>query len=192
MIPPLFRDVGPDGIRDFLEDALNRLGGPAAEVVYLRTAEVPCPTRAGEEFGELIFLQPRSLEPRPAPEPGIYVARADAQAVPGSIGWVPPGTDRRTLSRAAEAMRTEAELREHLGDAYEEGKERMRRTVREYQEERSVVEGIAARLRENLGEFRQDLERAGLRESDLIGPWFEFDPARRRRILDTLIHFSLR
>lgn len=190
--PPLFRDVGPDGIRAFLEDALDRLGGPAADVVYLRTAEVPCPTRAGEEFGELIFLQPRSLAPSRTNETGMYIARTDARAAAGSIGWVSPGTDRRILSRAAEGMKTEAELRSHLGEAYEEGKERMRRNVHEYQEERSIVEGIAARIRQNLEDVRPDLERAGLREADLFGPWFQLDPSRRRQILETLMHFPVR
>ncbi len=180
--PILFRDAGPDGVGNFLEGILTTLAGREAPVVFLRSAGVPFPTRAAEEFGELILVRPMALHPWRTSEAGVYVVARDASPV--GVGFLPPGTDRIEIARVAAAMVDERELREHLGTDYGEALAR----IRAYQEERAAVEAIAGEIRRRYGEVRPDLERAGVTEAEIFGPWFEVAPDRRREIREILEH----
>ncbi|MBI3099240.1 MAG: hypothetical protein HYY93_13520 [Planctomycetes bacterium] len=190
--PILFRDVGPDALAAFLLGGIDSLAGPEAAVVWLRSAEVPPPTRATAEFGEIILLRPMSLLPWKVDEPGVYVAAADRAAAAESLGFVPPDLDRRAAAKAAEAMATEAEWGHHLGsEAYDGAKRLAAGRLGEYLAERSLIEEWAAPLRRLFAEVperaRSEMERLGLREEDLFGPWFGLDRERREEVRKILM-----
>lgn len=185
--PILFRDVGPDGLAEFLAGHLRDLAGNEAPVVWLRTAEAPLPTRAAREFGEIILLRPMSLLPWRTCERGVYVASRAHVAAPGSLGFVPPGSDRLDLAKRARRLSTEEEWRDRLSPrVYDTARGSAKKRVESYRRERDLVDAAAAPLRRALRDdpaaARREMERLGLREEDLCGPWFGLTPARRREV----------
>ena len=183
--PILFRDAGPDGLAAFFDGRLSSLAAPGSPLLFLHAAGAPPPSRAAEEFGELILLQPMVLRPWRTESAGIYLASGDAIAPRDSIGFVPSGADLHALSSAAASISHMAEFRGVLADydgLCRDGKER----VRTYVEERAKVENFAAPLRRLLRNDPEGARQRGFTEEELFAPWFSFDPERRREILDRI------
>ncbi len=84
----LFRDIGPWAMARFLRGQLQRLSGPLAPILYMRTADYEEPYVDYEAIGRLVFLQPKQLHPWHSGVPTIFVASLRQIVNPRSIGFV--------------------------------------------------------------------------------------------------------
>lgn len=193
--PPLFRDLGLDGMALHLGPGLTRLAGPYSPITYLRTAEYVEPYTDHGQIGRLVFLEPMALRPWFSGVDHVYVAPVTRMPPADSIAVVPGGVSLAAVAAEAPALRTAAALREVLGGRiYDAQLSHTRHRVHSLQRSLADAERHAMPLRRCLqgadadlrDEARDAMQERDISEHDLCAAWHHLSDARRAHLAEVL------
>lgn len=188
---PLFRDVGVEGLTNFLSGSLRRLAGPMTPLTYMRTAEWREPYTDHARTGRLAILRPHALRPWRAGVPHVFVARASAMPEEEALGYVPGDVTLAEAASSLDGASHRGELREALGGSlHDEQCESDRAMLVALARERDAVDRVLESERRMLqsgshleaGRVRARLAHFDLREDDLCAAWHHLPEDRRARL----------
>ncbi len=160
--PTLFRYPGPEGLRDLLTGALQRLAPLERDAVWLASAPRGVRPRAVGLFGTVAVLQPLRLAPCATGERGVYIGLNAALADLELVAWVPPSAVVRRIGW--DALETAAAAARQFGPRYAE-------------ERAAVFDRLGAYLEE-----LSELHRAGA--PGPTRPWCDVPARERRRLVE--------
>jgi hypothetical protein len=144
--PTLFRQPGPEGLRDLLQGSLRRLAPPERDHVWLTSRPTGAYARVVAALGTVAVLQPLRLMPCRThcfqhTRDNWVGANREVEA-DETLVFVPPPWARRPLPW--DRLRTAAEARRAMGPGYADDLERARERLFAYLEELSELRRAGA------------------------------------------------
>jgi hypothetical protein len=193
--PLLFRDIGPVGMSLFLAGRLQRLAGPMAPILYLRTAGYVEPYTDHEDIGRLAVLRPALIAPWFSGVAEVYVAPAGVAPMSHGMAFVPTNWATREGASALAGLPNAQAVREALGGRlHDEQLADQARRLGRLQAEMEASERLASPVRRTLqsgtlaerGRLRDAMARHGISERDLCSAWHHIPRPRRDALNDWL------
>lgn len=189
--PVLLRDIGPVAMARFLRGDLQRLSGPYAPILYLRTGDYREPYTDYGRIGRLIFLRPLALGPWHSGIAHIYVAPVPQTHDARSIGFWPADLPLEHAHALASDVKSAEELREALGGKrYDDVVTDSLSRIEQLNREDAKAEELARPMRRLFQSGQQSerdkardlLNRCRLSETDLCTAWHHLPPDRRESL----------
>lgn len=193
--PPLFRDIGLDGVSRFLRGELTRLCGPLSPITYLRTAAYREPYVDHGQIGRLMLLAPRAVGPWHSGIEAVYVAPREIRIEPETMVFIPAEISLATAADRYADVRSRREFVEAMGvSLYQAMTIDSQERITELQQTHQETERLAAPLRQLFQSPAQRdreraarwLEQAELSETDLCTAWHHLPRERREHIRASL------
>lgn len=159
--PTLFRQPGPEGLRDLFAGMLTHLAPGDSRFLWLAARAARTHRRLATTFGAVAVLEPLRLFPCRTNREGLFLAVNRRIEDEETVLWVPPSAVRAPI--AWNRLRNRDEALARLGRGYAEEKERVLVELNAYLEELS------------------EMKRAGA--PGPARPWCDLTAAERRRLL---------
>ena len=193
--PPLFRDIGLDGMVRFLRRDLGRLCGPLSPITYMRSADYVEPYTDYGKIGRVMLLSPQKICPWHSGVETVFIGPREIAIDYESMIFIP---DELPLNVAADRLsdvRTLPEAIDVMGNrCYQDAKDETSFRLYNLQRAHAKSEIYAAPLRKRFqsrcsderDEAREWMLRAGLTESDLCTAWHHLPDQRREFVSHAL------